>query len=587
MVTEPEHGGMAAPEAHENSQPEPMHLRICLGAFALVAGSWFLGNHLSEWQATTNSRFSIFPHLFVRHDYPVALLYMVIILCGGLGIRCLSVAWIDRSMEWLGNHLRFVSLFTMVICAIGSVTAFQAYPLCMDEYSPVFQAEVFASGRLWAEYPPEWIEWLFPLDTRTFFIVASPETGRAASWYWPGFALLLTPFTWLGVPWLLNPILTGITVGLIGDTAKAMTGSRSASGWAMLLALASPVLLINGMSFYSMPAHLVANVLFARLLIQPTPWRLYFAGLVGSVALVLHNPLPHTAFALPWLMAIVWRSGRVRNTLWISLGYLPLLILLGGGWLYVRSLIATPATVGNGSAEGLLDYITLAFRTPDQAILYARAIGLAKMVLWSAPLVIPLAWVGWRVGRRLPGVNLWAASALLTLLVFLPVHFDQGHGWGYRYFHSAWAVFPILGAIVLHAPLGQIMDPSGNLFRAVLVTSLMSLLVVTPLRMHQVHDFIAQHRAQAPQYDANAPGWPVIFQDTDSTRTYYGNDLVQNEVNLRRPPLMLVSHGSEANREFILKLDPAARQECADEHSSLWRLSHKSPSQILQRETAP
>ncbi|MGG2305238.1 hypothetical protein ACE4Z6_27835, partial [Salmonella enterica] len=81
------------------------------------------------------------------------------------------------------------------------------------------------------------------------------------------------------------------------------------AGLAILLTVASPVFFANGISYYSMPAHLFANALYALLLIDPTPRRAFAAGLLGSIALTLHNPVPHLLFALPWIGWLALRPG--------------------------------------------------------------------------------------------------------------------------------------------------------------------------------------------------------------------------------------------------------------------------------------
>ena len=65
--------------------------------------------------------------------------------------------------------------------------------------------------------------------------------------------------------------------------------------------------------YYSMQAHLTANLLFVWLLLKPTPYRAFGAGVVGSLALVLHNPFPHMLFAAPWIIAFA-RSKDQRRT---------------------------------------------------------------------------------------------------------------------------------------------------------------------------------------------------------------------------------------------------------------------------------
>ena len=63
-----------------------------------------------------------------------------------------------------------------------------------------------------------------------------------------------------------------------------------------------------------------------------------------------------------------------------------------------------------------------------------------------------LAVVGALRWRRDALCRLLTASALLTLFGYFLVPVDQGHGWGYRYFHSAWMALPLLATAALFRP---------------------------------------------------------------------------------------------------------------------------------------
>src|SRR6185369_8488492 len=250
------------------------------------------------------------------------------------------------------------------LLAIGALTVYQARPLAMDEYAHWFQARAFAAGELTGRFPPDLLPRLVPPALLYPFFATDPATGTVASTYWPGFALLLVPFTWLRAPWLLNPLLGGASLLLLAALARRWTGDAAAAGWALLLALASPAFTINAFSFYPLTAHLLLNLVWMALLVEgavaggtatfdpreplPAPpvltagaRRLLAAGAVGSLALVLHNPVPHAVFALPWTAALLRRRG-LRAAAWLALGYLPLVLVLGLGWLPLRGGVADP-----------------------------------------------------------------------------------------------------------------------------------------------------------------------------------------------------------------------------------------------------
>ena len=103
-------------------------------------------------------------------------------------------------------------------------------------------------------------------------------------------------------------VIGGATLVVMHRIALKLFGSEESAGYVVLLTLASPAVTINALSYYTMPAHLLANALFMLLLLNPSPARALGAGLVGSIALVLHNPVPHLLFALPWIAWLAFNN---------------------------------------------------------------------------------------------------------------------------------------------------------------------------------------------------------------------------------------------------------------------------------------
>jgi hypothetical protein len=113
--------------------------------------------------------------------------------------------------------------------------------------------------------------------------------------------------------------------------ATRVTGEAQAGGWAMLLAIASPGFSGLALSYFAMTAHLVFSLLYAWLLIERGSRGAFAAGLVGSFALLLHNPVPHILFSLPWIAWLAFQPEGRRNLAWLALGYLPGLAI-GFAW---------------------------------------------------------------------------------------------------------------------------------------------------------------------------------------------------------------------------------------------------------------
>lgn len=565
---------------------------VLLGAGALLL-ALHERPHLAEY------RQRIFHLLFARDEAAGAGLLLGLIAIGGVAGVALSrrartrarigglVGLPERLAEKRG--VRAIAAISVLLFAIGAVTVYQARPLAMDEYAHWFQARAFAAGQLTGRFPPDLLPRLVPPALLYPFFATAPATGTVASTYWPGFALLLVPFTWLRAPWLLNPLLGGASLLLLAVLARRWTGDAAAAGWALLLALASPAFTINALSFYPLTAHLLLNLVWMALLVegatvgdaaalearsplrtQPAltadARRLLAAGGVGSLALVLHNPVPHAIFALPWLAALLRRRGG-RALGWLALGYLPLVLLLGGGWLAVRGGGADPGT--HAASGGLLvragDLLAHAFALPSGSLLYARLLGLAEVLTWAAPFLPVLAVLGWHAARRGSPLRLLGASALATLLLYCFIPFDQGHGWGYRYFHAAWSALPLLGAAAL-------VDSRAARWRApVLAAALVAIPTANALRSAQVHSFIAEHHAQLPPVPRQAIGERYLcFVSLQGG--FYRVDLLQNDPFLRDPVTYLASYGFERDAALVARRFPGATLASHDSGGSVWRL---------------
>jgi hypothetical protein len=245
-----------------------------------------------------------------------------------VSICLLAVLWdrpapIVRLVEFLADRAVWVGLLSVALIALGAIVIYHDYPLSMDEYAGVFQSKIFASGRWSAVLPSGYLDWLVVRGFNGEFLVASHETGQIIEAYWPGFALLLAPFQFLRAPWLCNAVLAGLALYLVYWITLEITREKRAAGWSLLFSIASGAFVANAISYYSMQAHLTANLLFAALLMRPHRYRAFGAGLVGSLALTLHNPVPHTLFAIPWLVAMAADRRQWQFVPPIILGYLP------------------------------------------------------------------------------------------------------------------------------------------------------------------------------------------------------------------------------------------------------------------------
>ena len=515
----------------------------------------------------------IFTTLFASDTYgdygaTVAVLLILVLAAlvpAGLGVR--------RILSWAGAHPLLIAACSALVLCAGTLLVYHDHPLSMDEYAARFQSRIFAAGQLHGSFPPGLVDWLIPRGFQNFFLNVSTATGDVAESYWPGFALLLTPFSLIGLPWLCNPVISALTLLVIHRLALEIFDDREAAGLALLFTAASPVLFGNGVSYYSMPAHLLANSLFALLLVRPNLPRAFAAGVVGSMALSLHNPVPHLLFAVPWLVWIVTRQRGIGLLAMLCAGYLPLCALLGVGWFLFSNHLVNGGTAAMATAPDLMDRLSSllsVFSLPSSPVLLARLIGLAKIWMWAVPGLLILAIGGAVRSRHSPVCRLFALSALLTLAGYFFVPVDQGHGWGFRYFHSAWMALPLLATAAFYRTGAPSAAPGifgdGETLNFVSACIVLSLVVGVGYRAWQMQAFVAADLDQLPHYAGTERRVVII----DPGFAYYGADLVQNDPWLRGDVIRMISQGTAADSTMMSRYFPDLHRVFADRHGSVW-----------------
>lgn len=508
--------------------------------------------------------------LFAGYDYPGAACALFILTAGLLGYRYFPG---QRMVRWAGDHPLLIAVTTAWMLALGTLVVYHNHPLAMDEYAAQFQSRAFAAGHLNGRFPAPLVDWLIPPGFQDYFLNVSRVTGGVAETYWPGFALLLTPFTWAGAPWLCNPVISALTLIVIHRLALELFDNRESAGFALLLTIASPVIFADGISYYSMPAHLLANSVFALLLVRPTPRRAAAAGAVGSVALVLHNPVPHMLFALPWLVWVATRPRCTRLLAALAAGYLPLCVLLGLGWFAFSGHLLREGMESATVPAHRLRMMLEIFSLPDASVLLARVIGMAKTWVWAVPGLITLAAVGAIRWRHDTLCRLFTASALLTLFGYFFVPVDQGHGWGYRYFHSAWMALPLLATAALCRPtsganarMPATLFVDGTTRSYVAACILLSLVLGVGFRAWQIQDFMARDISQVPAYKGTEHRIVII----DGRFSFYGADLVQNDPWLRGKQIRMYSRGTAADDHMMTQFFPEFHVVYADRYGTVW-----------------
>ncbi|WP_171236730.1 glycosyltransferase family 39 protein [Ruegeria sp. HKCCA6837] len=167
--------------------------------------------------------------------------------------------------------------FATLASAILAWTAFDRVPHVQDELAYLFQARTFAAGTLWAPAPPEAAQ--PALEYYLFDVVDDKWLGVPAQ----GWGVVLSLGVLIGAPWVINPILTGISVWLAHDIVRRAV-SRDRADLVALLMATSPWVLATGASLMTHSTMLVMVLLAWWCLIRAGEGSSHRAVLLAFIA---------------------------------------------------------------------------------------------------------------------------------------------------------------------------------------------------------------------------------------------------------------------------------------------------------------
>jgi len=441
------------------------------------------------------------------------------------------------------RRLLVLAVAVLIVLAVGAVWTMGTAPATPDEQAALFQARLFSHFKVIDQYPVGLVDQMLVPKFQGYIVLVGAD-GRAMSIYWPGWALLMTPFVWLGVPWLLGPVTASSSVLLIGKLARLLGGAQAATV-ALFLALTSGTFVLTGMSVFPAAGHLALSLLFAWLLLRGGMRDAFLAGLVGSLALVLNNPFPHAVFALPWGIWLLADPARRKRLIPLALAYVPGLVVLVG-WVMLQGSLRTT----DSSAAGAVWFsrLSLLISVPTLTSLGYRFWELCRAWAWAAPGLMVVAWVGWRSTRDNIGVRLLGASFISTVVLYVLFPGDQGLGYGARYYYVAWGVLPILAGV-------QLVKPGWERLRnTALAAALVGFFLVVPLETSYAHGLAGL--SDKPIAELSKPGVNLVFIDLDK-------ELIPG-ITLNNNPstqgfLVLISRGPVADQALVDKWFPGSR----------------------------
>ncbi len=240
-------------------------------------------------------------------DTGSAMVFVLVLAGGGFA---LAVAGLYRQLRLLEEPARRIHTLVMgmdrrtfLLASFGmtflfanliSLFAFQHMARIPDSVAQLFQARIFAAGRLYLESPA-----LADFFDYTNII----NNGRWYSQYPFLHSLLLVPGVLVGLPWLVNPLLGALTVPVVYLLGRELYDERTGR-LAALLACFTPLLLGMSAEYMNHASALLFATLFLLFFFRTLKhgrWRQALAAgvFIGLVANV--RPYTAAALALPFI----------------------------------------------------------------------------------------------------------------------------------------------------------------------------------------------------------------------------------------------------------------------------------------------
>jgi hypothetical protein len=481
------------------------------------------------------------------------------------GVRFLQGAPAWRRRMALG-------LLALVLASGVGLLVLQDFPNSSDENSYLTQARIFASGRLWVDAPP------LPDHFRARSFIMDEGRGRFFAKAFPGWAAILSLGVRAGVPWVVNPLLSALTLVLAGWAGGRLLPRHGE--WAVVgLILATPFFLLNAASYYNHPATLLLMTLFLVAVIRLSEgagirWAI-LAGVACASALWV-RPVPAVVLALPfaiWLGARWARAGRMDL---LAAAAAPIVVALAGLAGYNRHMFGSIWQSGYGAYDP--QDIQAGLGADHLAI---TGWWILKLCFWLVPGSIAGLWflMAGRKGRgwfeREPILVLMLVSLAALAASYLVYQNKGGNEYGPRYYYDGLTCLAILiAAGWMRAPeaLATVVPAARARRGAALALACGACLTVAgsiPFLLFHYRDKVTHNRDLFSTVEQSGQSSALVFLATGSGRMPPG-DLVRNPLDFRSGVVYARDLGLAADRSLaalypdrpalVYRYDPLARR---------------------------
>ncbi|WP_145979170.1 hypothetical protein [Gemmatimonas phototrophica] len=418
---------------------------------------------------------------------------------------------IERNVSWFSVGMAALGIALATWFARGLIT--EGTLFSMDEYGAALQSEMLAKRELTSTFPAQWKQWRNAVTP--VFVQRGNDGSSWVLMYLPGYSFLSVLFNRFGADGWLNPSLTGLgMVAIAGLSRQEWRGQAERQWVAILVYSGSTQVLATSLTGYVMPAHLTMNLFWLWALRSKSRVR-YLTAPLGFFACVLHQPVPHPLFALPFL------TRKLREQDW------RLLMACATAYACAFTSLLYWSHLG-GVVRGALSLPTLGH-------LFVLVANVVLLAAWNTPIAAVLLSMAIKGRRRLESFegDLFA-GILLSLGFYLFFSMvNQGHGWGWRYGHQVLGNLALISAALWPCFTAQVGSIAAR--RALKSSLLFTVLVQVPYRAWEVQHFTRPFTLAhnwLSRVDAD-----VVIVPSDSV--WYGRDLIRNSPGLSNRPILV------------------------------------------------
>lgn len=347
---------------------------------------------------------------------------------------------VSTCFKWKESY--FISslvIITFLVTGIIAYVVLDHIPHVQDSIAQLFQAKLFKMGMLYAPLPPH----------KEFFDYTNIiNDGKWYSQYPPGHSFLLMLGLFLGVPWLIGPLLGTLSLYTFFLLLKTLYHDRQMRYLSCGLMLLSPFFLFMSSNYmnHSSTMFFIVLFLYGYLHMCTSPSRLWalLAGLSLGYALTI-RPLDACAISIPFIYYMLISSYKKRTPdikkvlLFFGAFYLLLCVLL----IYNTLTNGHPLLFGYTKKYASLGFLGTAQGGPPHTVKGGivntsnNLIGLNYSLFeWPVPSLIFIFMLFVIPVRR----NRWDylfISAFISLMVSYFFYYYQDLCFGPRFYYSS------------------------------------------------------------------------------------------------------------------------------------------------------